>query len=733
VNYLRHLSFLLAIFFTTQVQSQDTWEVQPLKYRWSVGVTAGNLLFYGDVAEFVYPWEKDLSEYKWAYGLVFRKDITPAIYLQGQGLSGTITGIREKYSNGVFANEEFKANLFEYNLCAKVNFYRMIVNKPSRLGIYALGGVGNLHYRSQMKNTVTDAVVRYVGYDNTGAKTSMESDLIFPFGIGAGFALNEKINLNLDATYRYINSDLLDSREGKTDVKDIYGYTSVGIVYKLGFKERRPRPNNDGPDYIADDYDTDYNDAYDYDYNDGNDQDSTVNITNDNNTVTIDTDTYNYSDTASNNNYVDYTDNQYTNTVDNNYSDTTNQVTNNYNQNTYTDNQNNNDTYSDSQNYNNVTNNTDLNNNYNNNTYTDNQSDTYTNNVADNNNYTPSNTYSDGLSFKVQIAASYNKPLDKVALANKHNINQPINEDKIGNWYKYTVGDFKEKDDANALRKQIGVNGAFIAPYNYGSRVEQDEALALMRQRNVSTVNTGSLKDAKMVVSLSSDPEIISKRVFYAVQVAASKKPLSDSYIRTKFNVDGSIYQDYVDGWYKYSVGVFGGFEEANQLKRRLRGEKVEGAFVVAYHNNKRIDANEAKKISNNQSSTYTPSGTYNSNTGGYYSTTTFNDASSIVQSSTNSKIYQNKVYYTVQIAASKKKLSNEFFKNTYGINEPIFNDAVEGWNKYSIGVFDNFKDANNYRKKISREKGIKGVFVAAYHNDKRIPQQDARKMLKNK
>ena len=222
-------------------------------------------------------------------------------------------------------------------------------------------------------------------------------------------------------------------------------------------------------------------------------------------------------------------------------------------------------------------------------------------------------------------------------------------------------------------------------------------------------------------------------RVFYAVQVAASKKPLSENYIRTKFNVDGPIYQDYVDEWYKYSVGVYGGFDEANQLKRRLRGEKVKGAFVVAYHNNKRIDANEAKKLSSNSGSSYTPSSNYNSNAGGYYSTTTFNDASSIAQSSTNTNISKNKIYFTVQIAASKKKLSKEFFNSNYGINEPIFNDDVEGWNKYSVGVFDNFRDANNYRKKISREKGIKGAFVASYHNDKRIPQHEARKMLKNK
>ena len=210
INNLILICFgLTLILLPCKSQSQDTWEVHPFKERWSVGVTAGNLLFYGDVAEFQYPWEKDMSEFKWAFGLVFRKDITPAIFLQGQGLNGSISG--------VVANEQFKTNMLEYNLCAKINFYRLLINKPTRFAIYGLGGVGIVHYRSQMKNMQTDAVLRYVGYDAEGNKTSMESDMIFPFGLGVGYAISPKININLDATYRYNNSDLLDSRKGVTN------------------------------------------------------------------------------------------------------------------------------------------------------------------------------------------------------------------------------------------------------------------------------------------------------------------------------------------------------------------------------------------------------------------------------------------------------------------------------------------------------------------------------------
>jgi hypothetical protein len=48
-----------------------------------------------------------------------------------------------------------------------------------------------------------------------------------------------------------------------------------------------------------------------------------------------------------------------------------------------------------------------------------------------------------------------------------------------------------------------------------------------------------------------------------------------------------------------------------------------------------------------------------------------------------------------------------------------------EGWKKYIVGKYDQYKSARDFRETI-RAKGIENPFVIAYNNGKRITVQEA-------
>lgn len=80
--------------------------------------------------------------------------------------------------------------------------------------------------------------------------------------------------------------------------------------------------------------------------------------------------------------------------------------------------------------------------------------------------------------------------------------------------------------------------------------------------------------------------------VYYQVQIVAHTVPLNSSYI--KMNVyDGDMPVEMLkeEGWYKYVIGRYRTFEEANKLLKKVN---IPRAFVVAYKNHKRVPIREA-------------------------------------------------------------------------------------------------------------------------------------------
>ena len=87
----------------------------------------------------------------------------------------------------------------------------------------------------------------------------------------------------------------------------------------------------------------------------------------------------------------------------------------------------------------------------------------------------------------------------------------------------------------------------------------------------------------------------------------------------------------------------------------------------------------------------------------------------------------QDGIYYRVQLAATSRfsDANKAFAANN--LSRPVLVERHNGLYKYTVGSFNTYDQANDFRNTVL-SRGIKGAFVVAYRNGKRINVIDARK-----
>lgn len=86
--------------------------------------------------------------------------------------------------------------------------------------------------------------------------------------------------------------------------------------------------------------------------------------------------------------------------------------------------------------------------------------------------------------------------------------------------------------------------------------------------------------------------------IYYRVQLAATHRIVDPLSNYKKYNLDRPVLLEFHDGWYKYSIGSFEKYSEAQAYRDMLvTSKRIRGAFVVAYENAKRIEVREAWRL----------------------------------------------------------------------------------------------------------------------------------------
>ena len=190
--------------------------------------------------------------------------------------------------------------------------------------------------------------------------------------------------------------------------------------------------------------------------------------------------------------------------------------------------------------------------------------------------------------------------------------------------------------------------------------------------------------------ALTTPDSLLQTDVSYSVQICASYKArLNIDSLKKKLNISDPVKEILHNSWYKYSVGSFADISDARKLKHELRKHKgLGGAFLVCFKNNVRQD-----NIIVPGNLLPTPNSRF-------------------------SNIYE----YRIQIKASLNvPFPVDTLAKQFSLIDYIAENKEEGWYKYTIGYFDNYKAAKDYRDKLRQKKGLESCFVVAYEKGKRL------------
>lgn len=617
---IRYIFYTIVfVFFTTTAYSQEFASFyNKHKNNWLVNANFGSNLFYGDLRVYdYYPVKENNNERKWAGGIVIGKDIMP--YLSGniQFLTGKLSGTKRVYSNNVPANKYFIASMNEINLHAKFKLLTFL--KPDsthNFDVQFIAGIGLNSFRSALYHLQTDAYLAGYGYGNDdNTKTKKEKTLVIPVGIGFSYNIKPNISLGLNITARKTFTDVLDATAGiATEKKDLYGYTSLSITYKFNLPKIQPKEELPS---IKPKLKVNVNKPYNYKatvlseipQGISRNRDFIMQLTINKGSITGEAaivQTYPKGfvpqDPALDNAMFKFDDNQvfiewselpkdsiftvsYLVKIDSVESGEHKIIgVFEYNMNKIT-------TFRNSlflKFKEEIAKNTDTTiNAANNETPKDTLNEQKNNELIDKDDvvFEEKDTEKKTVEYRVQIRASYGKPLSKEKLAKKYNLNEPIYEDIHKGWYKYTVGKFKTHQEAQKYRNKLveenNVIGAFVVAFSNGLRLNSLTELLTRRIENKYQVQVA---DSLGVHNIN-----YQSGLYYSVQILASKKR-STEFIKKKLQIEGQpVVEKKYYRWYKYTIGNYNTYNEARKMRDNIRTKKYKDAFVVAYENGNRI------------------------------------------------------------------------------------------------------------------------------------------------
>jgi hypothetical protein len=257
-------------------------------------------------------------------------------------------------------------------------------------------------------------------------------------------------------------------------------------------------------------------------------------------------------------------------------------------------------------------------------------------------------------------------------------------------WYEYLYGNNAFWTTPQALASDTIGQGKGAeasvskAPETSGlgeaSKAAGDKEIGIVTDENV-----GSLVPA--------DEEVI-----YRVQLAANRSELTQRTLSKMYYGNKQVETVNENGWYKYSVGDFSTYAEANQFRKSTG---IKNAFVIAYRKGARRTETAAKEVGEASQTRYTPPAEGQRMPAG--------------------------LVFRIQVAANRVPMTVSQLKRIYPGAYPVEMISEEGWYKYQLMGVRLFSDALQIARGISSP----GAFIVAYEDGVKANLADAVK--KNK
>ncbi|HKK11069.1 MAG TPA: outer membrane beta-barrel protein, partial [Bacteroidales bacterium] len=210
-------------------QSKD--ENSSFARYWYLTLNGGISQFWGDVQD-QNPMEK-LSEDKFSGGISLGHQLSPLFGLRGNLQYGGLYSTLKAPS----PQQEMEAStVLDYSLQATLSLVNLFADykEDRKLDIYGFAGVGFSNWESEYRVKPNGAVLGQSGGTSaSNGPMELTTEGFIPFGAGISYKLSDVVSLGLEQTWKGVNSDMLDAKEGGYDY-DVYSNSSLNLSFNLG-------------------------------------------------------------------------------------------------------------------------------------------------------------------------------------------------------------------------------------------------------------------------------------------------------------------------------------------------------------------------------------------------------------------------------------------------------------------------------------------------------------------
>ena len=199
----------------------------------------------------------------------------------------------------------------------------------------------------------------------------------------------------------------------------------------------------------------------------------------------------------------------------------------------------------------------------------------------------------EGLVYKVQFFTSKNAIFegDPRLKGLRHVVSE-----KTDAGYRYLWGETRLPGEAARLQNELirsGFADAYVAHYYKGQRISVEEALKI-RRGDLSVISEPTVVAFEIdLTNKDVNKKNTQEGLKFKVQVAASDVQMEPT--DSQFMGISDVEEYRHEGMYKYCLGSFNSFGEANQFKNVLRVQGLSDAFVVPFRDNKRLESGQVR------------------------------------------------------------------------------------------------------------------------------------------